>query len=155
MQPLPGERRFSSALGNRVSLHRARRLQGTRLGGALSCDEVTRHDPDMSSTAYEYAPSANCRVDRRLASSQRRVRQQDAYRVFPHDPHVMGVGTARLRGRPHRVLRTHVELDRAAAWTRMSVRLERDRQPQGRRRGGREWSEGWGSGATSTNLMCT
>jgi hypothetical protein len=32
---------------------KTRRLQGTRLGGALSCAEVTRRDPDMSSTAYE------------------------------------------------------------------------------------------------------
>ncbi len=74
----------------RWAVHRARRLQGnllggalscaevtrrdTRLGGALSCAEVTRRDPDMSSTAYEYAPSANCSVHRRSASSQRRVR---------------------------------------------------------------------------------
>ncbi len=138
----------------RWAAHRARRLQGTRLGGALSCTEFTRRDPDMSSTAYEYAPSANCSVDRRSASSQRRVGQQDAYRVFPRDPHALGVGTAKLRGRPHRVLCTHVELDRAAAWTRMSVRLTLDRQPRGRRRDGREWAEGWGAGATLTNTVC-
>ena len=53
------------------AVHRTRRLQVTRLGGALSCAEVTRRDPDMSSTAYEYAPSANCSVDRRSASSRR------------------------------------------------------------------------------------
>ena len=101
----------------------------------------------MSPTAYEYVPSANGSVDRRAASSsQRRVLQQDAYRVFPRDPHALGVDTARLRGRPLRVLHTHVELDRAAAWTRMSVRLARGRQPRGRRRGGREWVKvgGWG-----------
>ena len=90
----------------RWAAHRARRLQGTRLGGALSCAEVTRLDPDMSSTAYEYTPSANGSVDRRTSSSQRRARQQDAYRVFPRDPHALGVGTARLRRHPHTELHT-------------------------------------------------
>ena len=33
-------------------------------------------------------------VNQCVASSQRRVRQQDAYRVFPRDPHAMGLGTA-------------------------------------------------------------
>jgi hypothetical protein len=56
------------------AVHRTRRLQVTRLGGALSCAEVTRRDPDMSSTAYEYAPSASYNVGRRSASSQRAVR---------------------------------------------------------------------------------
>ena len=53
---------------------KTRRLQGTRLGGALSCAEVTPRDPDMSSTAYEYAPSASYNVGRRSASSQRAFR---------------------------------------------------------------------------------
>jgi hypothetical protein len=66
--------------------------------------------PGMSSTAYEYTPSANGSVDRRTSSSQRRARQQDAYRVFPRDPHALGVGTARLRRHPHTELHTHVEL---------------------------------------------
>ena len=44
----------------------------------------------MSSTAYDYAPSANGSVDRSAASSQRRVRQQNAYRVFPRDPACAG-----------------------------------------------------------------
>ena len=41
----------------------------------------------MSSTVYDYAPSANGSVDRSAASSQRRVRQQNAYRVSPRDGH--------------------------------------------------------------------
>jgi hypothetical protein len=36
-----------------------------------------------------------------------------------------GGGTARLRGRPHRMLRARVVLDRAAAWTRLGVRVAR------------------------------
>ena len=43
-----------------------------------------------ASTAYDYAPSANGSVDRSAASSQRRVRQQNAYRVFPRDPACAG-----------------------------------------------------------------
>ena len=82
-----------------------------------ACAEATRRAPGMSSTAYEYAPSANGSVDRSAASSQRRVRQQNAYIVFPRDPYALGVDTARLRGRSQRVLRAHVELDRSAAWT--------------------------------------
>ena len=35
--------------------------------------------------------------------------------VLPRDPHAMEAGTARLRGRPHRMLRTRVVLDCAAA----------------------------------------
>ena len=66
-------------------------------------------------------------VNRCAASSQRRVRQQDAYRVFPRDPHALGVGTARLRGRTHRVLRARVVFDCAAAWARLGVRVTRGR----------------------------
>ena len=43
-----------------------------------------------ASTAYDYAPSANGSVDRSAASSQRRVRQQNAYRVSPRDPACAG-----------------------------------------------------------------
>jgi hypothetical protein len=46
-------------------------------------------------------------------------------------PHAMGVHHTRLRGRSQRMLRVHVEFDRSAAWTRLSVRLAQDRQPQG------------------------
>ena len=47
----------------------------------------------------------------------------------------MEAGTARLRGRPHKMLRTRVVLDRAAAWTRLGVRVTRDWQPRKQRRG--------------------
>jgi len=63
----------SARLRTRHDVCRAR-LRGTRLGGALTCAEITPRDPDMSSTAYEYAPSASYNVGRRSASSQRAVR---------------------------------------------------------------------------------
>ncbi len=53
-----------------------------------SYTEATRRDPGMSSTAYEYAPSANDSVDRSVASSQRQVRQQNAYRGFQEWWHI-------------------------------------------------------------------
>ena len=37
------------------------------------------------------------------------------FQSIPRDPHAMEAGTARLRGRPHRMLRTRVVLDCAAA----------------------------------------
>ena len=73
---------------------------------------------------------------------------------IPSDPHVMQVGAARLRGRPHGMLRARVVLDRAAAWTRLGVHVARGLQPQGHRRGWREWVEGWGAGVSSTNTVC-
>ena len=57
-------------------------------------------------------------------------------------------------GRPHGMLRARVVLDRAAAWTRLGVHVARGRQPRGQRRGWREWAEGWGAGASSTNTVC-
>ena len=96
---------------------------GWRIHESVEDTKLSTNKQHSLSTAYEYAPSANYSVDRRSASSQRRVRQQDAYRVFPRDPHALGVDTGRLRGRPQRVLRAHVELDRSAAWTRLGVRL--------------------------------
>jgi len=42
-----------------------------------------RHDVCGAPGSAVLAPSANGSVVRRAASSQRRVRQQDAYRVFP------------------------------------------------------------------------
>jgi hypothetical protein len=41
------------------------------------------------------------------------------FQSIPRDPHVMEAGTARLRGRPHRMLSTHGVLNCAAAWTRL------------------------------------
>jgi hypothetical protein len=58
------------------------------------------------------------------------------FQSIPRDPHAMEAGTARLRGRPHRMLRTRVVLDCAAAWTRLDVRVTRGRRPRRRRR---EW----------------
>jgi hypothetical protein len=60
------------------------------------------------------------------------------FRSIPRDPHAMEAGAARLRGRPHRMLRARVVLDRAATWTRLGVRVARDRRPRGQRRGWRE-----------------
>jgi len=39
------------------------------------------------------------------------------FQRIPGDPHAMEAGTARLRGRPHSMLRKRVVFDRAAAWT--------------------------------------
>ena len=99
-------RALDCAQGTTSAGHLARRRAG---GGrdaswrmrvaAVTCCEATDHvvlsavpraNPGMSSTAYEYAPSANGSVDRSAASSQRRVRQQNAYRVFPRDPACAG-----------------------------------------------------------------
>jgi hypothetical protein len=41
----------------------------------------------------------------------------------------MEAGTARLRGRPHSMLRKRVVFDRAAAWTRLGVRVTRRAAP--------------------------
>ena len=57
------------------------------------------------------------------------------FQSIPRDPHAMEAGTARLRGRPHSVLRARVVFDCAAAWTRLGVRVARGRQPRRRRRG--------------------
>ena len=61
---------------------------------------------------------------------------------IPSGPHAMQADAARLRGRPHGMLRARVVLDRAAAWTRLGVRVARGRQPRGQRRGWREWAGG-------------
>ena len=74
-------------------------------------------------------------VNQCVASSQRRVRQQDAYRVFPRDPHSLGVSTAGLRGRTHRVLRARVVFDCAAVWTLLGVRVSLGRRQRRQRRG--------------------
>ena len=55
---------------------------------------------------------------------------------IPCDPHAMEAGTARLRGRPHRMLRARVVLDRSAAWTRLGVHVARGLQPRGQLRAG-------------------
>ena len=44
---------------------------------------------------------------------------------IPIGPHAMQADAARLRGRPHGMLRARVVLDRAAAWTRLGVRVAR------------------------------
>jgi len=55
---------------------------------------------------------------------------------IPRDPHVIEAGTGRLRGRPHRMLRARVVLDRSAAWTRLGVHVARGLQPRGQLRAG-------------------
>ena len=57
------------------------------------------------------------------------------FQRIPGDPHAMEAGTARLRARPHSILRTRVLFDCAAAWTRLGVRVTRGRRPRRRRRG--------------------
>jgi hypothetical protein len=57
------------------------------------------------------------------------------FQSIPRDPHAMEAGTARLRARPHSILRTRVLFDCAAAWTRLGVRVTRGRRPRRRRRG--------------------
>jgi len=57
------------------------------------------------------------------------------FQSIPRDPHAMEAGTARLRGRQHRMLRTRVVFDCAADWTRLGVRVTRGRQPRRQRRG--------------------
>ncbi len=51
------------------------------------------------------------------------------------DTHAMGVGTARLRGRTHRVLRVCGVFDCAASWTRLGVCVARGRRPRRQLRG--------------------
>ena len=55
------------------------------------------------------------------------------FQRIPGDPHAMEAGTARLRGRPHSMLRRRVVFDCAAAWTRPGVRVTRGRRPWRRR----------------------
>ena len=52
------------------------------------------------------------------------------------------------------MLCARVVLDRAAAWTRLGVRVTRGRQPRRQRRGWRICAASWGAGATSTNTLC-
>ena len=71
----------------------------------------------MSSTAYDYAPSANGSVDRSAASSQRRVRQQNTYRVFPRDHACAG-------GAPHATARALTENAACACGVRSIGRVD-------------------------------
>jgi len=64
-------------------------------------------------------------------------------------------GTARLRGRPHRMMHKRVVLDRAAPWARLGVRVTRGRQPGRQRRDWRTCTASWGEGETSTNTTCS
>ncbi len=64
-------------------------------------------------------------------------------------------GTARLRGRPHRMMHKRVVLDRAAPWARLGVRVTRSRQPRRQRRDWRTCTASWGEGETSTNTTCS
>ncbi len=69
---------------------------------------------------------------------------------IPRDPHAMEAGTARLRARPHSILRTRVLFDCAAAWTRLGVRVTRGRQPRRQRRDWLTCTAGGGENSTNT-----
>ena len=52
--------------------------------------------------------------ERSAAANKHQSPTTRRFQSIPRDPHAMEAGTARLRGRPHRMLRARVVLDRAA-----------------------------------------
>jgi hypothetical protein len=84
-------------------------------GGRLGCSGLSRRPRPRA-----HPPSAaGGRRSLCFTLWRRRVRQQDASRVFPAT----------------RMLRAHVAFDCATAWTRLGVRVARGRRPRRRRRG--------------------
>jgi hypothetical protein len=108
--------------GGRVALSAALRAAAPGpLDAALACHRrptTTRRRPTAVSTGARRRHNG-ASVSRTLTEYSRAT------------PHALGVHHTRLRGRSQRMLCVHVEFDRSAAWTRLSVRLAQDRQPRG------------------------
>ena len=99
------------------------------------------------------------REHRRAIGSSQQTPESDNKTLPKYSPRpacdALEAGTARLRGRPHRMMHKRVVLDRAAPWARLGVRVTRGRQPRRQRRDWRTCTASWGEGETSTNTTCS